>query len=177
MWPIVSDRERERRCFGLLRHTIALKRQWIWLAAWPEHTMPAQLAHAQFIAVVSVFNSLEVTKHLEGLKWFIYCFKESLLRYRQCESSMFTHVKGRSFCGSVGVWLRSEVNYIAADRPIGGQHALVQHWPCQTPHRRIVWMFALISSCSLSSGGLWPSGVFLGSEFFMMSSVSFSHTL
>lgn len=95
------------------------------------------------------FNSLEVTKHLEGLKWFIYCFKESLLRYRQCESSMFAHVKGRSFCGSVGVWLRSEVNYIAADQPIGGQHALVQQWPCQTPHRRIVWMFALISSCSL----------------------------
>jgi len=82
----------------------------------------------------------------------------------QCERSMFTHVKGRSFRGSVGVWLRSEVNYIAADQPIGGRH-----WPCQTPHRRIVGMFL-----ALSSGGLWPAGVFLGSEFFMMSSIRFN---
>ncbi len=41
-------RESERRCFGLLQHAIALKRQWIWLALRSKHTVPALFAHAQF---------------------------------------------------------------------------------------------------------------------------------
>lgn len=69
-----------------------------------------------------------------------------MLGYRQCVGSMFTHVKWCSFGGSVGVRLRSEVVCIAADQPIGGQQASVQHWVCQTPHRRIVWMFVCRSA-------------------------------
>lgn len=68
-------RQSEPRCFGLLRHTIALKRQWIWLAAWPKHSVPALFAHAQ-ISPEFVFDRLEVTRHLDELKWFIYCLKE-----------------------------------------------------------------------------------------------------
>lgn len=142
--------ESERRCFGLLQHAIALKRQWIWLALRSKHTVPALFAHAQFsphFLCLIVWKLQDTWRSWSDLftVWKsagVFEREHGMLGYRQCVGSMFTHVKCRSIAGSVGVRLRSEVICIAVDQPIGGQQASVQHWACQTPHRRIVWMFA-----------------------------------
>lgn len=88
----------------------------------------------------------------------IYSLRESMACW-DIGSVRAAHVKCCSSSGSVRVRLRSEIICIAVDEPIGSLQASVQHWVCQTPHRRIVWMFACWSAL------VWP---FLASWLFFL---------